>query len=977
MSELIDLYRAHRGKVSDRWSAYLTLYEHVFSSWRNRPLRLLEIGVQNGGSLEIWRRYFPNAKLLVGCDVDLRCAELGFVDPQIRVVVGDACTDETERRLAACSPEWDIIIDDGSHQSRHIINAFSRYFPRLSLGGIYVAEDLHCSYWQEFQGGIADPLSSMSFFKRLADLVNYEHWGADFTRSEYLSLFSAHYDCSFDERALAHVHALQFYNSQCVVYKAGGSDNTLGPRVVSGEIELVARGVKEYDGTLSPVRDETGNPWSSENVVNVPEIDRFLGRYLALESKLLAIHAEARRQRDQLYSLELEVSKLTAELAGREASLQRLAEDKVVEALELARKESQHRAELADAVSSVKARDQQIEELLTAQASPAAQAASLIVHVARKAFPPRSRRGRLLGHTLAFAQSVYRIGLLRTLRIRKVFNSNLPVKHGGVATGGVTVPPEFAAWIRNNEPREEDLSRRRLASSPFHGPAPLFSVIVPVYKIASNVLQAMVQSVLDQTWRDWEMCIAYADLQNGENWELLKRLAANEPRIKIEQLSENGGISRNSNAALKLARGEFIVLLDHDDELSAWALEEMAVRIRSVPEVDFLYSDKDSINADGTMRQMPLFKPAWSPEMLFSVNYLTHMNVMRRSIVESVGGWNPETDGAQDWDIFFRVAERSRRIERVTGIHYHWRIIEGSTSTGLGAKPYALLGQLRTLEMRVKRLGLPASVVPNAESGYRLVWHIEKTRQVDVVLHGGQGDISEALALLGGQCEELVASVTLVWTGLGPPPTGVGHFWGGVRFAVVHDPNRNKTDLVADAFSLGRAPAVLLIDCSVVGFTRHSLRDLAGWVLRHPEIGFATSVVVLEDDTVVESGWVVGIGGGAQPLFRGTPLRHWGPFGGPLWCRNVSAAGDSAIAFKRDRLKLDMYRGMDWRRALIGLCADSRGNDRRGVVVPYARATVGKMPELVDVWDDSMRDDPYFHPEFQSVVPLLLRSGER
>ena len=142
MNELLNLYQTHQGKVTDRWLAYLHQYERLFVPWRERPLRLLEIGIQNGGSLEIWGRYFPAATVLVGCDIDPLCERLTYDDPRISVVVGDASSDETDRRIEAISPQWDIVIEDGSHQSRHIVDAFARYFPRVVEGGLFIAEDL-------------------------------------------------------------------------------------------------------------------------------------------------------------------------------------------------------------------------------------------------------------------------------------------------------------------------------------------------------------------------------------------------------------------------------------------------------------------------------------------------------------------------------------------------------------------------------------------------------------------------------------------------------------------------------------------------------------------------------------------------------------------------------------------------------------------------------------------------------------------
>ena len=972
MNELLNLYRAHAGKISDRWLAYLKQYDLLFAPWRDRPVRLLEIGIQNGGTLEIWGLYFPKASVLVGCDIDPLCEGLTYDDPRIRVVVGDASSEDTERRITAHSPEWDIVIEDGSHHSRHIVDAFARFFPRVSAGGMFIAEDLHCSYWQEFEGGLADPLSSIAFFKRLADLVNYEHWGVPVSRNEYLAGFAAHYGCHFDEEVLAQVHAVEFVNSQCVVRKREAADNRLGPRLIVGTIEHVSRGAKQYDGTESRALDQTRNPWSDAKLINLADGDRFAARFVTMEAMALEANAQSSRQLEQIRSIEAQLAQMTKALAARESTLQQLAEEKVLEELENARKNDEYRAQLLDLMTTVQARDEQIAALLVAQSKPSARIGRLIERVAKKVFPARSLRRQALARMLGFADRVYRQGLMSALRSGRTVGGDASRIHDVVTDDSRAQPPEFAAWIRAHEPDDAELARQRMASAPYNPAAPLFSVVVPVYKIPSAVLETTIASVRNQTWQDWEMCIVYADLDNTDNWALLERLAIEDPRLKVRRLAENGGISRNSNVALGFACGEFVALLDHDDELTPWALHDMASRIAAIPDADFLYSDKDSINANGTLRQNPLFKPAWSPEMMFSVNYLTHLNVMRRSIVQAVGGWNPETDGAQDWDIFFRVAEKSRRIERVPGIHYHWRIIAGSTATGIGAKPYALLGQLRTLEMRVRRLGLAASVQPNQESGYHLVWHLDGQPEVDVILHGECGDVSSVIGLLVDQCEGMLASVTLCWSGLGEPPVLPKRLAGGVPLAVVRSPAGDKTGAIADAVEAGSAPVVLLLDVAVKRLARHSLRDLTGWVLKHPEIGFSSALVLLDDDTVVEAGRIVGFGGVTQPLFRGMPLRHWGPIGGPLWYRNISAAGDTAIAFKRDRLQLSKYRGAPWAQALVAICADVRNTDRRGVVVPHARAFVDRMPALSDAWHDSMRNDPYFHPAFMSVVPLAL-----
>ena len=270
--ELVRLYERHQGKVSDRWMAYLQAYDDLLADWRPRALNLLEIGVQNGGSLEIWGQYFPQARLLVGCDINPKCATLHYDDPRIHLVVGDICADDTEQKIAALTPCWDIIIDDGSHVSGHIITAFARYFPRISAGGVFIAEDLHCSYWQNYEGGLSDPFSSLSFFKLLVDIVNFEHWGVSTTRAQYLARFSRRYRCAFDESVLAQIHSVEFTNSRCVIRKRDAGDNVLGERRIAGTLGQVNPELRRLARTQSIPPDQSSNPWSATRHFDFPFI---------------------------------------------------------------------------------------------------------------------------------------------------------------------------------------------------------------------------------------------------------------------------------------------------------------------------------------------------------------------------------------------------------------------------------------------------------------------------------------------------------------------------------------------------------------------------------------------------------------------------------------------------------------------------------------------------------------------------------
>ena len=263
---LQQLYTEHTGKVSDKWSLYLTEYDRLFNEYRDKPVRLLEIGIQNGGSLEIWSKYFSNATAIVGCDINPDCTRLSYDDKRVSVVVGDANAPDIEARVTKYSPQYDIIIDDGSHCSGDIVKSFALYFSRVVDGGLFIAEDLHCSYWSQFKGGLYDPYSSMSFFKRLADVINYEHWGVDKDRNEILRGLFKQYDCEINADVLAQVHSLEFVNSICVVRKAPVAANSLGSRVIAGSEELVVQGHLALHNSpyqLASIYDQSRNAWST------------------------------------------------------------------------------------------------------------------------------------------------------------------------------------------------------------------------------------------------------------------------------------------------------------------------------------------------------------------------------------------------------------------------------------------------------------------------------------------------------------------------------------------------------------------------------------------------------------------------------------------------------------------------------------------------------------------------------------------
>jgi glycosyltransferase involved in cell wall biosynthesis len=245
--------------------------------------------------------------------------------------------------------------------------------------------------------------------------------------------------------------------------------------------------------------------------------------------------------------------------------------------------------------------------------------------------------------------------------------------------------------------------------------SPRFSILTPVYETPARVLQKMLRSVRRQSCADWELCLVDDGSTQPHVREILDRAQARDPRIRVKYRESNAGIVAASNDALEMARGEFVALLDHDDALHPDALAHVSEAIDGNPDADYVYTDEDKVDVAGR-HSGPFFKPDWSPERMRTQMYTCHFSVLRRSLVEEVGGFDPEFEGSQDWDLVLKVTERARAVLHVPRVLYHWRTLESSAAGGgEEAKPWAFEAGRRAVQAHCDRIGLPAKVERDAE----------------------------------------------------------------------------------------------------------------------------------------------------------------------------------------------------------------------------------------------------------------------
>jgi len=438
--------------------------------------------------------------------------------------------------------------------------------------------------------------------------------------------------------------------------------------------------------------------------------------------------------------------------------------------------------------------------------------------------------------------------------------------------------------------------------------APLISVLLPVYNTPLKWLEKCIDSVLAQAWPHWELCIVDDASTDEEVRKLLASYAGRDARIRIHLRESNGHIAVATNDALHMASGEFIVLLDHDDELRPHSLLEVVKALDRNENLDFIYSDEDKMDEMGR-RSNPYFKPDWNPDLLLSQNYICHMVAIRRMLALEVGGVRAGYEGSQDYDLFLRCTARidPSRIHHIPKILYHWRAIAGSTASGIDAKSYALEAGLRAIADHLEASGSGAKVALLPNNYYRVTWPIPAPApKVSLIIP--TRDRVDLLKL------------------------SVGSILEKTRYPdfqiVIADNQSREDDTLAYFEQLRQHPKVRIIpydapfnysainnhvvrqltDTDVVGLVNNDVEVIdGGWLdemVSHairPGIGAVGAMLYYPDDTIQHAGVVLGIGGVAGHIYCKHPRGASGSGGRALLAQNLSAVTAACLLVKRER----------------------------------------------------------------------------
>lgn len=477
---------------------------------------------------------------------------------------------------------------------------------------------------------------------------------------------------------------------------------------------------------------------------------------------------------------------------------------------------------------------------------------------------------------------------------------------------------------------------------------PKISIITPVYNVDKIWLEKAINSVASQIYENWELCLV-DDASTKENIKkTLDEFQRKDNRIKVKYLKDNHGISEASNEALTLSTGEFIGLMDHDDELAINALYEVVKLLQEHPDADMIYSDEDKMDTKGK-RCDPYFKPDWSPDLFLSNMYVSHFGIYRKNIVEKIGGFRKGCEGSQDYDLILRFTEKTTQIYHVPKILYHWRKIPGSTAVRYEAKGYADINAVRALEDALVRRNMNGNVVSGKfPSSFRIKREIKGEPKICIIIP--TKDRVETLKT----CIESILEKTSY-----------------DNYEIVIVDNNSKDDAAIDYLNtIRKVPKIITIsywktfnfsdinnfaakqlDSEYILFLNNDTEVISGeWLtamLEHAQredVGAVGCKLLYSNNTIQHAGVILGITGTpgqvgvAGHSHKHLPNAAHGYFGRPHIIHNVSAVTAACMMLRKDVFK--EVGGFDENLAVafndVDLCLKIRDKGYLIVYTPYA-----------------------------------------
>lgn len=556
---------------------------------------------------------------------------------------------------------------------------------------------------------------------------------------------------------------------------------------------------------------------------------------------------------------------------------------------------------------------------------------------------------------------------------------------------------EYSEWYERVRPKKEELDgQKNFDWTMGSTKTPVkFSIVIPVFETPDNYLRELLDSLLNQTYQYFEICIADGSRPGADKEAVLSEYAAKDSRVRYRILGRNLGIAGNTNAALDMAEGDFVVLCDHDDVVPEEALFECASCLMRFPECDCLYTDEDKLDVDGGGVFDPHFKPDFNIDLLRSVNYICHLFVFRRELVSSgrVAGFDPEYDGAQDYDFIFRITENSGCIKHVPKILYHWRCHMNSTASNPKSKLYAFEAGSRAIKAHYGRVH-PEITIDRIEKGedygiYHTYFRLDRQPLISVIIpnkdHTEDLDIAIRSLLKGSynNLEFIVVENNSTLDKTWKYYDEIQKEFPNVRVVKYEEKGFNFSRINNFGVQYSSGEYLLFMNNDVEMINPDSLREMMGYCQRD-DVGITGCKLLYEDNSVQHAGVVIGFGGIAGHTFIGLYEYQKSYFHRAVTAQDYSAVTAACLMTKRD--VFDRAGGFSEDLAVafndIDFCLKVRSLDKLVVYNPYATfhhyesksRGLEDTPEKVDRFNREVakfmkkwpgilaQGDPYYNP---------------
>ena len=449
----------------------------------------------------------------------------------------------------------------------------------------------------------------------------------------------------------------------------------------------------------------------------------------------------------------------------------------------------------------------------------------------------------------------------------------------------------YPKWFEKYKSDAEELERQKRERFAY---APVISVIVPTYNTPEKYLREMIESVMTRSNENWQLCIADGSDTEKEagriTRDVIKEYKSRDSRITCIFLDENKGISENTNAALALAKGEYVGLFDHDDLLEPDALYHVVKALNeNVEDVlsdktndasykgayDIIYTDEDMINSKGNKRMTPKFKPDFSMDLILVHNYITHFFVAKKELIHKVGAFDRKYDGAQDYDLILKCIEQTKRIKHIPHILYHWRIHKNSTAGNPKSKEYAYDAGRRALKAHLDRVGIKAEVGFTDMTGlYDVRYMIDKEPLLSIVIPNKDhiDDLTKCVSSIYDKSTYKTFEFVIVENGSTEKETF--QYYEAMEqkhdnFHVVKwEKGFNYSAINNFGVSKAKGEYILLLNNDTELISPDALSRMLGICMRG-DVGAVGAKLFFADDTVQHAGIVIGFAGYAGHVFSG------------------------------------------------------------------------------------------------------------